>query len=597
VSLAVDGEAVLGVERSITGRVWRQRPVDERLAAHLAQRFDLDDVLGRVLAGRGVTPETAEAFLAPSLRTSLPDPSGFKDMDAAAERIAAAILAGERVAVFGDYDVDGATSAALLTRFFRAVGRDLRMYIPDRIAEGYGPNAAAMQQLAEEGASLVITVDCGTLSFEALEAGAAAGLETIVVDHHKAETALPRALAVVNPNRLDESGACGELAAVGVSFLLIVAVNRALRRAGWYTGARSEPDLTQWLDLVALGTVCDVVPLTGPNRAFVSQGLKVAMRRRNPGLAALADAARLSSAPAVYHLGFLLGPRVNAGGRVGEADLGARLLACDDAEAAREMAERLDVYNAERQALEAQIRDGALAQAAAPGAGEPDGPIVFAAGQGWHPGVIGIVASRLTERFGRPSFVLGIDADGTAKGSARSIPGVDVGAAILDAVHDGVAEAGGGHAMAAGFTARAEKLEALESFLAERLAKKVETARAGRSLELDGTLAVKGCRVELVESLEAAGPFGIGNPAPRFALPRVELVKADVVGSDHLRAIFAGGDGGRIKAMAFRAAGEALGEALRNGVGRRFHIAGRLKRDDWGVTPKVEMTLEDAAEA
>jgi len=596
VSLAAEGETALGVERSLTGRLWRRRPVDERLAAHLAQRFGFDDVVGRVLAGRGVTPETAEQFLAPSLRTSLPDPSGFKDMDAAAERIAAAIIDDEQVAVFGDYDVDGATASALLTRFFRAVGGRLRVYIPDRLEEGYGPNGAAMERLAGEGASLVVTVDCGTLAYEPLEAAARAGLEVVVVDHHKAETALPRALAVVNPNRLDESGVCGELAAVGVAFLLIVAVNRALRRAGWYGADRPEPVLTQWLDLVALGTVCDVVPLTGPNRAFVAQGLKVLMRRRNPGLAALGDAAGLSSAPAVYHLGFLLGPRVNAGGRVGEADLGARLLACDDPEAARQMAERLDLYNAERQALEAQVLDAALAQVAAPGAA-PETPIVFAAGEGWHAGVIGIVASRLTERFGRPSFVMGIDDEGTAKGSVRSIPGVDVGAAIIDAVHVGVAEAGGGHPMAAGFSARSEQLAALEAFLSERLAEKVEAARAGRSLELDGTLAVKGCRVELVESLEAAGPFGIGNPAPRFALPRVELVKADVVGNGHLRAIFAGGDGGRIKAMAFRAAGEPLGEALLHGLGRRFHIAGRLKRDDWGATPKVEMTLEDAAEA
>jgi len=596
VSVDLDA-AALGVESSITGRAWRMRRVNERLAGLLAQRHDLDEIVGRVLAGRGVTAETAADFLAPSLKTSLPDPSAFKDMDIAAERIAAAVVAGERVAVFGDYDVDGATSSALLARFFGALGHPVRVYIPDRIEEGYGPNAAAMRRLAEEGMSLVITVDCGTLAFEALEAAAEAGLEVIVADHHKAETRLPPALGVINPNRLDESGEYGQLAAVGVTFLLVVAVNRALRRAGWYGAGRAEPDLRQWLDLVALGTVCDVVPLTGANRAFVAQGLKVMARRGNAGLAALSDVARLEQAPAVYHLGFLLGPRVNAGGRVGEAGLGAELLASDDPAAARQIAERLDLFNAERRALEAGVLDAAHADLVRRFGAEAPDPVAFAAREGWHPGVIGIVASRLVERTGRPSFVIGIDADGTAKGSARSIPGVDIGTAIIAAAEAGVIERGGGHAMAAGFTLRADALAAFERFIAERLAAKVAAARAGRSLELDGTLAVKGCRVELVESLEALGPYGIGNPSPRFALPRLELVKADIVGKDHLRAIFAGGDGGRIKAMAFRQAGEPLGEALRHGLGRRFHIAGRLKRDDWGATPKVEMTLEDAAEA
>lgn len=587
-------EALLGVTRSLTGRTWRLRRADARTAEAIAQRFGLAEAAGRVLAGRGVTVETAHGFLAPSLRDSLPDPSTLKDMDAAAERIAAAIVAGEQVAVFGDYDVDGATSSALLKRFFDAAGGKLRIYIPDRMAEGYGPNATALERLAAEGVSLAITVDCGTLAFEALEAAAAAGLEVVVLDHHKAETALPKAHAVVNPNRLDEDGALGQLAAVGVTFLTVVAVNRALRQSGWYERGRAEPNPLAWLDLVALGTVCDVVPLTGANRALVAQGLKVLAKRGNAGLAALADVARMARAPAVYHLGFLLGPRVNAGGRVGQADLGAKLLTCDDADAARRMAEQLDLFNAERQALEQAVLEQALAAVAG-----PDGPhpIVFAAGPGWHPGVIGIVASRLTERYGRPSVVVAVDDSGEAKGSARSIAGVDIGAAIIEAAHRGLIVKGGGHAMAAGLTARAEALGDLHAFLAERLAAKVERARAGRVLELDGTLAVKGCAVALVEALEAAAPFGVGNPGPRFAIAKAELIKADIVGRNHVRCLFGGGDGGRLKAVAFRAAEEDLGQALLRGQGRRFHIAGRLKRDDWGVTPKVEMTLDDAAPA
>ncbi len=590
-------DTALGVTRSLAGRRWRLRVQEERLAQRLAQEFDLDPVVGRVLAGRGIAPEDVPGFLDPSLRASLPDPSVLRDMDAAADRLAAAIVAGEEVAVFGDYDVDGATSAALLGRFFAAVGGRLRLYIPDRLKEGYGPNAPALERLAREGVSLVVTVDCGTLSFAPLAAAAAVGLEVIVVDHHKADAALPQALAVINPNRLDEDGDLGALAAVGVTFLLVVAVNRALRAAGWYGKERPEPDLRHWLDLVALGTVCDVVPLTGLNRTLVAQGLKVMAHRRNAGLAALADVARLSSAPAAYHLGFLLGPRVNAGGRVGEADLGARLLLSDDAEEARELAARLDALNAERQALEAEVLEAALGGVIAEvGDGEPH-PLVFAAGRGWHPGVIGIVASRLGERYGRPSVVIAIGEDGTARGSARSIPGVDIGAAIIDAAHRNLIEQGGGHAMAAGLTARVEQLEGLRAFLAERLDTKVTAARAGRCLDLDGALGVGGCRVELVEALERLAPFGVGNPTPRFALPDVTIVRADIVGQDHVRLFLAGGDGARLKGIAFRSADSALGQALLAGVGRRFHIAGRLKRDDWGITPRVELLIDDAAHA
>lgn len=591
------GVTQLEVDRSLAGQRWRFRPTDDRLAARIAQQSGLDDAVARVLAGRGVAAEHVDIFLNPSLRDSLPDPSRLRDMDMAAERIAASILAGERMAVFGDYDVDGATSSALLRRFCDAVGGNLRIYIPDRITEGYGPNAPALERLAAEGVSLVITVDCGTLSFAPLEAAAAAGLEVVVVDHHKAGAELPQALAVVNPNRLDEDASLGQLAAVGVTFLLVIAVNRALRHAGWYQGGRAEPDLRQWLDLVALGTVCDVVPLTGPNRAFVAQGLKVMAGRRNAGLAALSDVARLTSAPAVYHLGFLLGPRVNAGGRVGEAGLGAALLTCDDADAARGMAERLDLYNVERQALEAEVEAAAIA--ALVGMHGADGPAIlsFAAGEGWHPGVIGIVASRLVERFGCPAVVIGIDDSGEAKGSARSIGGVDIGAAILDAADHGLIEKGGGHAMAAGLTARSGSLDTLARYLEERLRDPVARAQAGRVLELDGALSVSGCTPELAGALEALGPFGIGNPTPRFALPGVEVVKADIVGEKHVRAILAGGDGGRLKAIAFRAVDSDMGQALLRGVGQRFHAAGRLKQDDWGTTLRAELTLDDLARA
>lgn len=585
----------MGVSRSLSGRHWRLRPCDDRLALHLSQRLELDEIVGRVLAGRGIDIDAAEAFLQPVLRQSLPDPSRFADMDVAADRVAKAIMGGEKIAIFGDYDVDGATSSALLWRFFAAVGAVARIYIPDRLREGYGPNEAALRILADEQTQVVITVDCGTLSFEPLKAAQAMGLHMIVVDHHKAESALPPAVAVINPNRLDEDGTYGQLAAVGVSFLLVVAINRALRAAGWYGASRPEPDLMQWLDLVALGTVCDVVPLTGVNRAFVAQGLKVLARRHNIGLAALADVARMDQMPGVYHLGFLLGPRVNAGGRVGEADLGARLLTTDDPEKARHMAEQLDFYNTERQALEAAVADEALAQVLKENAGGDPHPLVFAAGEGWHPGVIGIVASRLTERFGRPAFVIAIDDKGEAKGSVRSIPHVDIGAAVIEAVRLGHLEKGGGHAMAAGFSASAQKLPAFRDFLEQWLLARVEKARAGRLHEVDCVLSLKGASLELVTALERLGPFGMGNPAPRFVLPDLDLVRCDEVGRGHVRCIFGSRGGGRLKAIAFRAADQDLGAALLGGVGKRFHLAGRLKIDEWGMTPKIEMTIDDAA--
>jgi single-stranded-DNA-specific exonuclease len=586
----------LGVDRSVSGRAWVSRLADDRLALAIAQREGLPEIVARVLAGRGVAPEDCAAYLAPSLKSLMPDPRVLVDMEKAAARVARAIMDGEKVAVFGDYDVDGATSSALLHRFFRAVGSELRVYIPDRIREGYGPNAPALLRLKQEGIGLVVTVDCGTMAHKALGLAADAGLPSIVIDHHQAEPALPPAWALVNPNRLDDESGLGQLAAVGVAFLFVVAINRALRDAGFYV-SRDEPDLMQWLDLVALGTVCDVVPLTGLNRAFVAQGLRVMARRRNVGLAALADVARMNGAPSTYHLGFLLGPRVNAGGRVGRADLGARLLVTEDEEEARALAEELNVMNAERQAIEAQVLEEALAQVearlSAARVNTPP-PLILAQARGWHPGVIGIVASRLKDKYERPTFVLAFDAKGEGKGSGRSIAGVDLGRAVTAALEAGLLVNGGGHAMAAGITLNESKLEAFEAFLTKRLAEPVAAASEARALRLDGALSVRGATRDLYDLIQQAGPYGAGNAEPRFAVPSVRVVKADLVGRAHVRCILTGEDGGRLKAIAFRAAETPLGQALMDKGSGLLHVAGRLTADDWQGKRDVQLTLEDA---
>ncbi|MBX3495859.1 MAG: single-stranded-DNA-specific exonuclease RecJ [Parvibaculum sp.] len=586
----------LGVDRSVTGRAWVSRLADDRLALAIAQREGLPEIVARVLAGRGVAPEDCAAYLAPSLKSLMPDPRVLTDMEKAASRVAKAIIDGEKVAVFGDYDVDGATSSALLYRFFRAVGRELRVYIPDRIREGYGPNAPALLRLKQEGIGLLLTVDCGTMAHKALGLAADAGLPSVVIDHHQAEPALPPAFALVNPNRLDDESGLGQLAAVGVAFLFIVAVNRALREAGYYAG-RDEPDLMQWLDLVALGTVCDVVPLTGLNRAFVAQGLRIMGRRRNIGMAALADVARMNGAPSTYHLGFLLGPRVNAGGRVGRADLGARLLVTEDEEEARHLAEELNVMNAERQAIEAQVLEEALAQVDARlSASRANAlpPLILAQAAGWHPGVIGIVASRLKDKYDRPSMVLAFDAKGEGKGSGRSIPGVDLGRAVTAALEAGLLVNGGGHAMAAGVTLTEDKLEAFEAFLTKRLEDAVSAASEAKALRLDGALSARGATRDLYDLIQQAGPYGAGNAEPRFAVPSVRVVKADIVGRAHVRCILTGEDGGRLKAIAFRAAETPLGQALMDRGSGLLHVAGRLTADDWQGKRDVQLTLEDA---
>lgn len=586
----------LGVERSLTGKRWEERLTDSRQGLALSQHLGLPEVVGRVLAARGITPEEAERYLNPTLRDYLPDPSVFQDMDRAAARLLRAVEAGERVAVFGDYDVDGATSAAVLARFFGALGIDLTIYIPDRMAEGYGPNAPALKRLKQQGVDLVITVDCGITAFEALEEAAAAGLEVIVVDHHAAEPRLPAAAAVVNPNRLDDSSGQGQLAAVGVAFLLVVAVNRTLRAAGWYARVgRREPDLRQWLDLVALGTVCDVVPLTGLNRALVAQGLKVMATRGNAGLSALSDVSRIDEKPGTYHAGFLLGPRVNAGGRVGEAPLGARLLTCDDPGEAAALAARLDGYNAERREIELQVLDQAIGQVEETGPGEG---LVVAASEGWHAGVIGIVASRLKERFGKPALVVALE-NGIGKGSARSVPGVDLGAAVIAARQEGLLVNGGGHPMAAGLTVAAERLAELTAFLDSRLARRLAEIDYQPSLGIDGALKPKAASLELLEQLERCGPFGVGNAQPRFALPSVRVAKASVVGENHVRCFLGEGGGasggGSLKGIAFRALDSDLGPALLQTAGLPLHVAGRLQVDRWGGRESVQFIIEDAA--
>ncbi len=581
--------AALGIERSLAGQAWRWRSGDGG-GGSLAP----DDLIARILTSRGAPADALDTWKAPSLRGFMPDPSIFADMDSAARRIADAVEGAEAVAVYGDYDVDGATSAALLIRLFRDLGLSARPYIPDRLLEGYGPSAEALVRLKEEGSTLAITVDCGAQAFAALEAARAAGLDVIVVDHHQCSTSLPPALALVNPNRLDESpagAAFGHLAAVGVAFLLAAALVRELRTRAFFT-ERPEPDLMTLLDLVALGTVADVAKLTGLNRAFVAQGLKIMARRGNIGMTALADVARLREAPDAQALGFALGPRINAGGRVGQADLGVRLLTTEDPVEAARIAAELDRLNEDRRTIEAAVTEEAQALAAA----QADAPVIIVAGVGWHPGVIGIVAGRLKERMGRPAIVIAITEDGTGKGSGRSIPGVDLGAAIIAARDAGLLVAGGGHAMAAGLTVAAGGVDALGAWLNDRLGVAIAAASGTRALSLDALLAPGGINADFADAIAVGGPYGHGWPQVRVATGPVRAVKVDIVGTDHVRVIAAGEDGRSFKAIAFRTAALPLGQALLGaGRDRRLWLAGRVKRDDWTGRGAAELLLDDAA--
>ncbi len=566
------------------------------MALAIAQRHSLPDLVARVLAGRGVNADEATAFLDPTLKTLMPDPFVLTDMEALASRVADAIVSGERIAIFGDYDVDGATSAALFARFLRAQGRNPSIYIPDRLFEGYGPNPDAMRSLAAAGDRLVIAVDCGTTSFEAIETARGLGLDVVVIDHHQTGTDLPPAIAVVNPNREDDLSGLGHLCAVGLTFLTVVAVNRMLRTRGWYGSDRSEPDLLRWLDLVALGTVCDIVPLVGLNRAFVTKGLITLAHHGSPGLAALADIARLKGPFALYHLSFMIGPRINAGGRIGDAGLGARLLASDDLAECERIAAELDRLNQDRQAIETAMVEEATAEAEAE-IGEGAGPSVIVSGsERWHGGVVGLVAARLKERFHRPAIAIAFQPNGLGTGSGRSIAGVDLGRAVRAALDRGILLKGGGHAMAAGLTVEKSRLGDLRAFLIEALSEKVQKGREDNGLAVDAAMTARGATADVIDLVERAGPYGTGHPEPVFAFPAHRIAYAETVGNGHVRLSVSTGEGTKLKAIAFRAAGTPLGNALLAARGRPLHVAGVLTVDQWQARRQPSLRLIDAAE-
>lgn len=589
--------ALLGVEQSARGFRWVERldPGRTLVATSIAQANGLPELLGRVLAARGAEAHTAARYLDPSLKTLLPDPSCLRDMEKAATRFAAAIKAGEKVAVFGDYDVDGAASVALIERFLRAHGQSVATYIPDRLTEGYGPSPEALIGLAEDGARLILTVDCGTTSEAAIEAANGAGAEIIVIDHHQADDALPPAYAVLNPNRQDDLSGQGHLAAAGVVFLFLVAATRALRREGFYQNS-PEPDLLGLLDLVALATVCDVVPLKDANRAFVAKGLRVLRARHNQGLRALADSARIDEAPTSYTLGFILGPRINAGGRVGASSLGARLLATEDEIEARGIAAKLEALNAARKAIEERMLEEAFAFAEAALDADAAQPLLFLAAEGWHRGLLGLIAGRVAERFRLPTFVSALEPEGFATGSARSIASVDLGAAVRGAVHEGLLVKGGGHAMAAGFKLERRKQDALVAFLIDRLTTQVALASTVRTLAIDGALSAAGASRELMDLLDRAGPYGPGHPEPRFVFPAHRLSRIRHLKEAHVRCTLKAPDGARIEACAFRVGDTPLAKLLLKGEGLPLHVTGHLRRTSWQGRESVELLVEDAAD-
>ncbi len=589
--------ALLGVEHSARGFRWIERldPGRGLAATAIAQAHGLPELLGRVLAARGAEIQTASRYLDPALKTLLPDPSRLQDMEKAAARFASAVKTKESIAVFGDYDVDGAASVALIERFLRAHGQAAAVYIPDRLTEGYGPSEAALAGLANDGARLILTVDCGTTSAGPIAAANAEGAEIIVIDHHQADEALPAAFAVINPNRQDDLSGQGYLAAAGVVFLFLVAATRALRREGFYRD-RPEPDLLGLLDLVALATICDVVPLRDANRAFVAKGLRVLRLRHNQGLRALADAARIDEAPSCYTLGFVLGPRINAGGRIGASSLGAKLLACDDEIEARAIAARLESLNAERRAIEERMLEEAFASAEAALVEDGERPFLFLADEAWHKGLLGLIAGRVAERFRLPTFIAALDPDGHAIGSARSIASVDLGVVVREAVQQGLLVKGGGHAMAAGFRLERRKHEALQAFLLARLEQPVAVAATVRHLAIDGALSAGGATIELMQLLDRAGPYGTGHPEPRFVLPAHRLTRVRAIKDAHVRCTLQAPDGSRIEACAFRVADTPLGKLLLQGEGLPLHVTGHVRRTSWQGRERVELLIEDACD-
>jgi single-stranded-DNA-specific exonuclease len=586
----------LGVRRSLTGRAWRLRPADPFMVRALQQQFDLAEPIARSLAARGVALSDAKAHLQPTLRDLFPDPSCFKDMDKAAALITDAVQSGRRCVVFADYDVDGATSAALLVRWFRAMGCELAIYVPDRVKEGYGPSVQAFERLKAEGADLVITVDCGAAAHDALTAAAAMALAVVVIDHHlMREGEAPPAAALVNPNRPDCISGQGVLAAAGVTFVLLAALNRKARAKGLFAD-RPEPDIRLWLDLAALGAVCDVTQLTGFNRALTTQGLKVMSSWKNPGLKALLEVAGAKGPASVFHAGFILGPRINAGGRIGRSDLGARLLSTDDPEEARALAAELDGLNAARKDVERLAFEAAVERVERQANFDPSAPVLVVAGEDWHPGVVGIVAGRLRERYRRPAVVIGLDPiSGLGKGSGRSQPGVNLGRAVQAAYDAGLLLAGGGHAMAAGLTIRTEAIPELRAFLTEQLSAETAIAVAEDALDIDALAAPGAAGRALWDSFQALAPFGPGAPEPMVALADVRAERAQAVRGGHVRCDLVGGSGQRIRAIAWRAEDTDLGQRLLAGGGA-LHVAGKLKPDDWMGREAVEVEIEDAAD-
>ena len=577
--------------RSVSGNNWKFREYDERQAQALSQRYGLSMTMAKVLSARGVEVENAESFLKPTLKNLLPDPLHYKDMNQAAERLAKAVVGGEKVGVFGDYDVDGATASSLMKRFLNMVGAEAIIHIPNRIEEGYGPNEGAIQKLWDNGARVLITVDCGTVSYEPLAAAKRIGFDTIVVDHHIGGVELPQAFAIINPNRLDEDTEHRYMAACGVGFMLCVATNAKLREMGYYNSGRAEPNLFALLDLVALGTVCDVMPLVGANRAFVSQGLKVLAGRSNVGLAALADVAGLAERPGVFHLGFLLGPRINAGGRIGEASLGARLLTTEDPAEAKQIAETLNKLNEERRALEMLVEEEATKIVEAEGV---DVPLIMPVGYGWHQGVVGIVASRLKERYYRPTAVVTVN-DGICKASSRSITGVDLGGAVSSARDMGLLLTGGGHAMAAGFTFEESKLAEVKKFLTDMLRDKVAD-NGNKEIRIDSEVALSAVNMSLATELEKAAPYGTGNSEPRFMLSNVRVAVAEQVGTSHVRCILDDGvTTHRVFAMAFRSLETPMGKFLLGSVGKKINLVVRIRASQWQGRERVDVQIDDAA--
>lgn len=592
-----DERAFLDVTTSVSGQRWIERldAKSSNTALAISQTLDVPELIGRVMAGRGVELEEAASFLSPSIRDLMPDPDVLTDMKSATKRICDAIQNNQQFAVFGDYDVDGASSSALMSKFLSHHGIKNEIYIPDRIFEGYGPNPDAINTLIDNGANLIITVDCGATSFEALEEAAKKQTDVVVLDHHQMGDELPKCSALVNPNRQDDLSGLGHLCAAGVVFMVLVSCVRELRGRGVYTEALKAPDLLTWLDLVALATVCDVVPLESLNRAFVVKGLQVMSRQQNIGLRALMRVGRLDGPPRPYHLGFVLGPRINAGGRIGDAALGSRLMTTDDELLAEEIAQQLEDLNKQRQAAEKIMLEQAIAEAEAE-MRDGEGPaIMITASEEWHPGIVGLLASRLKDRFKRPAFAIAFDRNGKGSGSGRSVAGVDLGAAVRAAVDEGILEKGGGHAMAAGLTVIKDKLGDLRGFMETRLAKDVGETRLNQTLKIDGALTARSVTLDLFDMLERAGPYGQGHSQPIFAFPAHQIRFAKVVGADHVSFSASAGDGAQLRGIAFRAADTEMGKLLLNTQGCPIHLAGTLSADFWQGSRRVQLRLLDAA--